>query len=216
MPVTEGSFVRLSYTGKIGDRVFDTTDETVAKEAGIHNPQAVYGPILVRVGNRHVVIGLDDALVGKEAGEEGSIVLLEVVRWRRVPPSRIVSSSLHTVAISPDSHWVAAGSGDAMVEICEIATGCQPRFLQGHKQAVGPVAFSPDGRWLASGGADKTIRLWDVNKWAPVRTLTGHTGTIHGLAFSPDGKWLASAGGDQTIRVWDLQFLPKSNTQRIR
>lgn len=73
MPVKEGSFVRLSYTGKIGDRVFDTTGEAVAKEAGIHNPQAVYGPILVRVGNRHVVIGLDDALVGKEAGDEGSV-----------------------------------------------------------------------------------------------------------------------------------------------
>jgi len=73
MPVQEGSFVRLSYTGKIGDRVFDTTDEAVAKEAGIHNPQAVYGPILVRVGNRHVVIGLDDAIVGKEAGNEGSV-----------------------------------------------------------------------------------------------------------------------------------------------
>jgi FKBP-type peptidyl-prolyl cis-trans isomerase SlyD len=73
MPVKEGTFVRLSYTGKIGDRVFDTTDEAVAKEAGIHNPQAVYGPVLVRVGNRHVVIGLDDALVGKEAGEEGTV-----------------------------------------------------------------------------------------------------------------------------------------------
>lgn len=73
MRVLEGSFVRLSYTGKIGERVFDTTDEAVAKEAGIHNPQAVYGPILVRVGNRHVVIGLDDALIGKEAGEGGSV-----------------------------------------------------------------------------------------------------------------------------------------------
>jgi FKBP-type peptidyl-prolyl cis-trans isomerase SlyD len=79
MTVKEGSFVRLSYTGKIGERVFDTTDEAVAKEAGIHNPQAVYGPVLVRVGNRHVVIGLDDALVGKEAGDEGSV---------KVPPEK--------------------------------------------------------------------------------------------------------------------------------
>jgi FKBP-type peptidyl-prolyl cis-trans isomerase SlyD len=74
MPVTEGSFVRLSYTGKNEDgRVFDTTDESVAKAEGIHNPQAVYGPVLVRVGNRHVVMGLDDALVGKEAGDEGTV-----------------------------------------------------------------------------------------------------------------------------------------------
>ena len=73
MPVTEGSFVRLSYTGRMGERVFDTTDETVAKEEGLHNPQAVYGPVLVRVGNRHVVMGLDDAIVGKEAGDEGTV-----------------------------------------------------------------------------------------------------------------------------------------------
>ncbi|HVN65513.1 MAG TPA: FKBP-type peptidyl-prolyl cis-trans isomerase [Methanomicrobiales archaeon] len=73
MPVQEGSFVRLSYTGRIGGKVFDTTDETVAREEGIHNPQAVYGPVLVRVGNRHVVMGLDDALAGREAGDEGIV-----------------------------------------------------------------------------------------------------------------------------------------------
>jgi FKBP-type peptidyl-prolyl cis-trans isomerase SlyD len=73
MPVTEGSFVRLSYTGRMGGKVFDTTDEAVAKEEGLHNPQAVYGPVLVRVGNRHVVMGLDDALAGKEAGDEGTV-----------------------------------------------------------------------------------------------------------------------------------------------
>jgi len=73
MPVQEGSFVRLIYTGRVGERVFDTTDEATAKEAGIHNPEAVYGPVLVRVGNRHVVVGLDDALVGKEAGDEGTV-----------------------------------------------------------------------------------------------------------------------------------------------
>ena len=73
MPVQEGSFIRLSYTGRMDERVFDTTDESAAKEAGIHNPQAVYGPVLVRVGNRHVVMGLDDALAGKEAGDEGTV-----------------------------------------------------------------------------------------------------------------------------------------------
>jgi FKBP-type peptidyl-prolyl cis-trans isomerase SlyD len=73
MAVQEGSFVRLSYTGRIGGKVFDTTDETVAREEGIHNPQAVYGPVLVRVGNRHVVMGLDDALVGREIGDEGTV-----------------------------------------------------------------------------------------------------------------------------------------------
>ena len=94
MPVQEGSFVRLSYKGKIGDRVFDTTDEPVAKEAGIHNPEATYGPILVRVGSRHVVIGLDDALIGKEAGEEGSVEVLPEKAFGVHDDTRMESVSL--------------------------------------------------------------------------------------------------------------------------
>ncbi|MDD1655258.1 MAG: peptidylprolyl isomerase [Methanomicrobiales archaeon] len=73
MTVAEGDFIRLSYTGKADDRTFDTTDEETAKEAGIHNPSAVYGPVMIRVGSRHVVIGLDDAVIGKEAGESGEV-----------------------------------------------------------------------------------------------------------------------------------------------
>ena len=94
MPVKEGTFVRLSYTGRIGDRVFDTTDEAVAKEAGIHNPQAVYGPVLVRVGNRHVVVGLDDALVGKEAGDEGTVEVPPEMAFGAHDDTRVESVSL--------------------------------------------------------------------------------------------------------------------------
>jgi FKBP-type peptidyl-prolyl cis-trans isomerase SlyD len=94
MPVQEGSFVRLSYTGRTGERVFDTTDEAVAKEAGIHNPQAVYGPVLVRVGNRHVVIGLDNALVGKEAGGEGTVEVPPEEAFGARDESRVESVSL--------------------------------------------------------------------------------------------------------------------------
>ncbi len=73
MAITEGDYIRLEYTGSADDIVFDTTSAEAAKEAGIENPSATYGPILVRVGSGHVIPGLDDALVGREAGEEGEI-----------------------------------------------------------------------------------------------------------------------------------------------
>ena len=44
-----------------------------AKEAGIENSSATYGPILVRVGSGHVIPGLDDALIGCEPGDEAEI-----------------------------------------------------------------------------------------------------------------------------------------------
>ncbi|KUG20970.1 MAG: peptidylprolyl isomerase [Methanomicrobiaceae archaeon] len=71
MPIQEGDFIKISYTGRLGESVFDTTDADLAKEEGIHNPAALYGPITIRVGSRHVIPGLEEALIGKEIGYEG-------------------------------------------------------------------------------------------------------------------------------------------------
>jgi FKBP-type peptidyl-prolyl cis-trans isomerase SlyD len=73
MPVLEGDFITINYTGSIAGTIFDTTDEEVAKDAGIHNPEALYGPVTVRIGSHHVILGLDEALEGKEVGYEGEI-----------------------------------------------------------------------------------------------------------------------------------------------
>lgn len=75
MAVKEGDFVKIGYTAKIqetGD-VFDTTDEKVAKEAGIHVENKSYGPIPIVINGGHVLKGLDEALVGMEAGEEKTV-----------------------------------------------------------------------------------------------------------------------------------------------
>jgi FKBP-type peptidyl-prolyl cis-trans isomerase SlyD len=73
MPIQKGEFITLSYTGSVAGKIFDTTSEEVAKDAGIHNPGAPYGPVTIRVGNQHVILGLDEALEGKEIGFEGEI-----------------------------------------------------------------------------------------------------------------------------------------------
>jgi FKBP-type peptidyl-prolyl cis-trans isomerase SlyD len=75
MVIKEGDFIRLSYSGSVGDRVFDTTDEAEAKTSGIHSENAVYGPVTVCVGQKHVIIGLDEELAGKKAGAEGTVTV---------------------------------------------------------------------------------------------------------------------------------------------
>ncbi len=75
MAVKEGDFVRLDYTAKIqetGD-VFDTTNEEVAKEAGILVENKTYGAIPIVVKGGHVLKGLDEAIVGMEEGEEKKV-----------------------------------------------------------------------------------------------------------------------------------------------
>ncbi|CCJ36788.1 FKBP-type peptidyl-prolyl cis-trans isomerase SlyD [Methanoculleus bourgensis MS2] len=73
MALQEGDFIRLRYTGSAGGNIFDTTDEESAKEEGIYNPRAEYGPVTIRLGSHHVIIGLEDELIGKEVGTEGEV-----------------------------------------------------------------------------------------------------------------------------------------------
>jgi len=73
MTIQQGDFITISYTGSVAGGIFDTTDEEVAKEAGVHTPGALYGPVTIRVGSQHVILGLDEALEGKEIGSEEEI-----------------------------------------------------------------------------------------------------------------------------------------------
>jgi FKBP-type peptidyl-prolyl cis-trans isomerase 2 len=74
MVVQKGDFIKLSYTGKLENgTVFDTTDANVAKEYGIYNEQASYGPETVIVGKGFVVAGLDEDLIGKDVGHKGTV-----------------------------------------------------------------------------------------------------------------------------------------------
>jgi FKBP-type peptidyl-prolyl cis-trans isomerase SlyD len=70
MAINEGDIIRLNYTGRVEGEIFDTTIEADAEAAGIKNPQKDYEAIVVRVGSNHVIPGLDEALVGKEIGQQ--------------------------------------------------------------------------------------------------------------------------------------------------
>ena len=99
------------------------------------------------------------------------------------------TSSVRSVAFSPDGKTLASGSRDKTLILWDVASR-QPlgQPLTGHTDTVVSVAFSPDGRTLASGSWDKTLILWDVASRQPLgQPLTGHTNRVWSVAFSPDG-----------------------------
>jgi len=75
MAVKEGDFIRLEYTGKTQEtgEVFDTTDKDAAEEAEIFNENKAYGAIPIVVGGGHVLVGLEQAIIGMEEGEEKTV-----------------------------------------------------------------------------------------------------------------------------------------------
>ena len=91
MAIKEGDFIRLSYTGTVNGSVFDTTEEEAAKTAGIHSPNATYGPVTICVGQKHVITGLDEELVGKKVGASGEIVVPPAKAFGERDPKRMQS-----------------------------------------------------------------------------------------------------------------------------
>jgi len=76
MAIQKGDFIKLNYTGRFEDgRIFDTTDEELAKKEEIFNPRGLYGGDVVIVGAGHTIEGLDEDLEGKEAGYSGTVLI---------------------------------------------------------------------------------------------------------------------------------------------
>ncbi len=75
MPIKNGDFVKINFTGKIDETgdVFDTTYEDVAKEAGIIVENKDYSPIPIVVGGNHLVPAIEEAIVGLKEGDEKEV-----------------------------------------------------------------------------------------------------------------------------------------------
>ena len=73
--IKENDFVEIEYTGKItdGNIVFDTTSESEAKAAGIFNPQSQYKPMIICVGQQHILRGIDKFIIDKELNKEYTV-----------------------------------------------------------------------------------------------------------------------------------------------
>jgi WD40 repeat protein len=115
------------------------------------------------------------------------------------------SSTVYSVAFSPDGKAVASASHDKTVRLWDAVTGAALQTLKGHSREVSSVAFSPDCKVVASASSDKTVRLWDAVTGAALQRLELGitTGT---LSFSTSGQYLITDRG--VLGVSSLQLSP--------
>lgn len=78
MAISDGDAVTIEYTGRLADgTVFDTSQRPVAEETGLAEaqPEREYDPLTVTVGEGRIIEGLEEALVGMDAGEAQTVSL---------------------------------------------------------------------------------------------------------------------------------------------
>ncbi|MFC6754249.1 FKBP-type peptidyl-prolyl cis-trans isomerase [Halorubrum tibetense] len=73
--LADGDFVRLAYTIRTADdgEVIDTTDEETAEEAEIDTDEYDFEPRIIALGANHVFPTVEEALIGSEVGDEGTV-----------------------------------------------------------------------------------------------------------------------------------------------
>jgi len=72
----DGDFVRLEYTAHTveGGQLVDTTDPEVAEEEGVED-QGTFEPRVIVLGSGHLFEAVEEDIVGKEAGDSGSVTV---------------------------------------------------------------------------------------------------------------------------------------------
>jgi len=103
--VKKGDFIEVEYTGKLEDgTVFDTTDEALAKEKGIHNENGQYGSVVICLGQGHLLAGLDDEMEGKEPGKYSFELPAEKAFGKRdgkliqlIPTSKLTKNNIQPI-----------------------------------------------------------------------------------------------------------------------
>ncbi|ENN96780.1 FKBP-type peptidylprolyl isomerase [Methanocaldococcus villosus KIN24-T80] len=87
--VEKGALIKISYDGYVDGKLFDTTNEELAKKEGIYNPNIVYGPVPIFAGEGMVVKGLDEILLEMDVGEEKEVVLPPEKAFGKRDPAKI-------------------------------------------------------------------------------------------------------------------------------
>lgn len=115
-----------------------------------------------------------DALNDAVASPDGRTILTASDSWIRGYETstgkqllQISSQASHSIALSPDAKYVAAGSWLAneveSIRIFDMTTRRQVAEFGKFEQPVYSVTFSPDGKWLAAGLKDNNVLVWDVS-----------------------------------------------------
>jgi eukaryotic-like serine/threonine-protein kinase len=148
--------------------------------------------------------------------DESQVNLWDAATGRRRQTIRGIKGCIYGgVAISPDGHSVAVGSGfmspraEGRLSVWDAATGRALWSVAEPSLMAMSVAYSPDGKSVAVGfgfyvsDSVGKVKVWDAASGREKTTFPGPAGGVNKIAYHPDGRRLAVAGSG-VVQIWDL------------
>ncbi|XP_027082504.1 uncharacterized protein [Coffea arabica] len=118
--------------------------------------------------------------------------------------------SMPSIALHPNSNWLAAQSLDNQILIYSTRERFQlnkKKRFAGHIVAgyACQVNFSPDGRFVMSGDGEGRCWFWDWKSCRVFKTLKCHEGVCIGCEWHPlEQSKVATCGWDGQIKYWEV------------
>lgn len=87
----EKDFIEIDYTGRIKESndIFDLTSEDLAKKEHIYNKNSRYGPKIICLGEKQILLQIDKFLIDKEVGKTYNLELKPEEAFGKKDPSLI-------------------------------------------------------------------------------------------------------------------------------
>jgi FKBP-type peptidyl-prolyl cis-trans isomerase 2 len=131
--VKNGDNITVNYIGRFQDgKVFDTSIESVAKANGLFNPGARYEPLKFTVGNRKVIQGFDEGVIGMKVGETKVLT---------IPPEKAYPINPDKIQVGPIIQHVPATT--IIPKVFEIPFAQFEQFF-GQNHSAGDTVKIPD------------------------------------------------------------------------
>jgi peptidylprolyl isomerase len=89
MSVKSGDNIFIDYVGHVDGKVFDTSNESVAKQNDIYTANRTYRPLKFTVGKGEMIKGIDEGVIGMKVGETKTITIPPEKGYGQFDPGKI-------------------------------------------------------------------------------------------------------------------------------
>jgi WD40 repeat protein len=112
---------------------------------------------------RRLAFSSDGRMLASGVYDDGPINVWELRTGGLRLQLRGHNKTIHELAFSRNSRWLASTSQDGIIRLWDTLTGKLIHNWRCHEDSPASAAFSTDDRLLATGGRDTTVLLWDMN-----------------------------------------------------